>query len=173
MSDVLNIQRLTESDSTFQIRPSTDEDKDWMRELLKQYWASTRVVTRGKLHQCDQLPGLVAWSGEDRVGLVTYRIEGEQCEIVTHNSIGGHGGVGTLLLAEVRRIARQAGCTRLWLVTSNDNTPAIRFYQRRDFDLLAVHRHAIDQARSLKPEIPEVGMFGIRIRHEVELEYLL
>ncbi len=58
-------------------------------------------------------------------------------------------------------------------MTTNDNTPALRFYQRRDFDLVSIHRNAVKEARKLKPEIPDVGMDGINIRHEIEMEYLL
>ena len=77
------------------------------------------------------------------------------------------------LLAAARMEARERGCRRLWLVTTNDNTPAVRFYQRRDFDICAFHRNAITESRRLKPEIPDEGLFGIRVRHEIELEYLL
>jgi ribosomal protein S18 acetylase RimI-like enzyme len=73
----------------------------------------------------------------------------------------------------VRAKARESGCRRLWLVTTNDNTPALRFYQRRDFDLVAIHRNAVQEARMLKPQIPDVGLDGIRIRHEIEMEYAL
>jgi hypothetical protein len=69
------------------------------------------------------------------------------------------------LLAEAKRIARAAGCTRLWLITTNDNVDALRFYQRRGFRLAALHAGAVDDSRArLKPEIPEAGLYGIAIR---------
>lgn len=68
-------------------------------------------------------------------------------------------------------MARRAGCTRLWLVTTNDNLDALRFYQRRGFRLSRLRPGAVDLSRqTLKPEIPEVGTFGIAIRDELELE---
>ena len=80
-------------------------------------------------------------------------------------------GVGSALLAEAGRIARAAGCTRLWLITTNDNVDALRFYQRRGFRLAALHPGAVDDSRArLKPEIPEVGAHGIALRDELELE---
>lgn len=158
---------------SFDVRPLTEDDRSWVRSTLKRYWASTTVVTRGRVHEADELPGFAAWRDGVEVGLLTYNIEGDQCEIVTHNSLAGHGGVGSCLLAEVRKVAREAGCRRLWCVTTNDNTEAMRFYQRRDFDLVAIHRGAITEARKLKPEMPDVGLDGIPIRHEVEMEYLL
>ena len=62
------------------------------------------------------------------------------------------------------------GCSRTWLITSNDNVNAIRFYQRRGMRLVAVHRGAIDEARQLKPSIPLVGKHGIPIHDELEFE---
>ncbi|MGD8245715.1 MAG: hypothetical protein PVG25_02965 [Anaerolineae bacterium] len=59
---------------------------------------------------------------------------------------------------------------RIWLITTNDNLAALRFYQRRGFSLVAVHPGAVDQARTLKPEIPAIGHSGIPIRDEIELE---
>jgi len=48
---------------------------------------------------------------------------------------------------------------------------ALRFYQRRGFCLVRVHRGAVDRSRaSLKPEIPPVGAYGIPLRDEIELE---
>jgi N-acetylglutamate synthase-like GNAT family acetyltransferase len=157
----------------FTVRELTPEDKPWVQGVLRRYWASMTQVTRGRKIQADELPGFAAMRDGEEVGLLTYVIRGDECEIVTHNSLAGHGGIGSCLLAAVRAKAREAGCRRLWLVTTNDNTPSLRFYQRRDFDLVAIHRNAVKDARKLKPEIPDVGMDGIAIRHEIEMEYLL
>jgi len=80
-------------------------------------------------------------------------------------------GAGTALIEAVGQLARQQGCTRLWVITTNDNVDALRFYQRRGFCLVAVHRGAVDRSRArLKPEIPAVGAYGIPLRDEIELE---
>ena len=68
----------------------------------------------------------------------------------------------------VRERARAEGCGRLWLVTTNDNVRAIRFYQRLGMDLVGVSLGAVDVARArLKPSIPERGHDEIPIRHEL------
>ena len=66
---------------------------------------------------------------------------------------------------------REHGLRRLWVLTTNDNVDALRFYQRRGFRLSALRPGAVDEARrQLKPEIPELGEYGIPIRDEIELE---
>ena len=63
----------------------------------------------------------------------------------------------------------------VWTVSGSDpkKFSAIRFYQRRGTRLVALHRGAIDESRKLKPEMPDVGIDGIPLRDEIELEWLL
>lgn len=157
----------------FEVRPLGPEDRQWMHRVLNQYWASSRIYSKGRLTDAADLPGFAAFRDGTPVGLITYRVEGEDCEIVTHNSLAGCGGIGSCLLAAVRHEARELGCKRLWLVTTNDNTPAMRFYQRRDFDLVCIDRDVMHSARRMKPDIPDRGLDDIPIRHEIELEYRL
>ena len=40
------------------------------------------------------------------------------------------------------------------LITTNDNINAIRFYQKRGFDMERLFHNALDMSRKIKPEIP-------------------
>ena len=158
---------------SFQIRPIDKDDRAWVISLLKEWWAGPIIVTRGRVHQGDELPGFIAVHGGKRAGLITYEIIGDKCEIVTMNSLAEGKGVGSALIDAVKNTAIKVGVKRLWLITSNDNTKAIRFWQKRGFRLLAVYPGAIDRLRKLKPEIPPTGNDGIPIRDEIELEMFL
>jgi hypothetical protein len=130
------------------------------------------VVSRGLAHDAACLPAIVAELGRQRVGLATYLIEGGEAEPVTLDALAPQQGVGTALLKAVVERASVGGCRRLWLVTSNDNIDAIRFYKRRGLRLAAVHKGAVDEARQLKPQVPARGHFGIPVHDEVELELI-
>lgn len=156
--------------ANFKIRPVQPSDRDWIVGLITGHWGSTHVVSRGKSHQPDQLPGFIALQNGQPAGLLTYRIEGDQCEIVTLDSLVEGIGIGGALIDAAKEAAQAAGCHRLWLITTNDNLHALRFYQRRGFVLAALHVNAIEQSRRIKPEIPLIGMDGIPIRDEIELE---
>jgi DNA-3-methyladenine glycosylase I len=158
---------------TFTIRPIEKTDRNWIAQFLDVHWGSTRVVSRGQVYLAHLLPGYVAEEGEARLGLVTYRIDGSDCEIVTLNSVQEGQGVGTALIEVVKQAAAEEGCTRLWLITTNDNFNALRFYQKRDFRIVAVYPGALDQSRKVKPEIPLFGYHGIPLRDEIELELKL
>lgn len=75
------------------------------------------------------------------------------------------------LLDALLEAARRGGCRRLWLITTNDNLNALRFYQRRGWRLVAVHAGAVDEARKVKPQISVIGEDGIPIHDEIELEF--
>lgn len=128
------------------------------------------MVSRGRLHDPSTLPGFAAFVGDDLVGAATYRTDGPDCELVTIDAVVEGAGIGTALVEAVARAARGHGCTRLWLITTNDNLRALRFYQRRGFRLAALHRDALETSRRLKPSIPQTGLHGIPLRDELELE---
>ena len=157
----------------FYIRPLESGDGEWVSTLITEHWGSTQVVTRGLVHNVNTLEGFIALQGENPAGLLTYRIEGKECEIVTLNSLMEGIGIGSALIEASEEQASGAGCKRIWLITTNDNMAAVRFYQKRGFLLVAVYREALKQSRRLKPEIPLVGLDDIPLRDEIELELLL
>jgi GNAT superfamily N-acetyltransferase len=155
------------------LEPLSDYSRDWAERLIEEHWGSSVIVSRGVRHRVGALPGFVARQGGEYVGLVTYYARGDECEIVSMDSLLEGIGVGSALIEVVKEVAIAAGCKRLWLITTNDNTHALRFYQKRGFSLVAVHRNALALSRKLKPEIPLVGMNGIPLQDEIELEMML
>ncbi len=157
----------------FTIHPVTEQDKTWVMHTVQQ-WGADFIVTRGrKVYPCE-IEGFYAASDTgDHLGLITFEIIGDQCEVVTLDAFVQFAGVGTALLAHVRTVATARGRWRLWLITTNDNVDAMRFYQRRGFVLAAVHVNAIAESRRIKPTIREIGMHGIPLRDEVEFEMML
>jgi GNAT superfamily N-acetyltransferase len=156
-----------------EIRPSGEDDRAWVERFVRERWGAPTVVSRGRLHRPSALPGFVATEGAERVGLVTYAVEDDACEMVTLDSLVEGVGIGSALVEAAKGAARAAGCRRLWFITTNDNLPMLRFSQKRGFSLVAVHRNALDESRKLKPEISLVGIDGIPLRDELELELLL
>jgi ribosomal protein S18 acetylase RimI-like enzyme len=159
--------------SAFTTRPLDSSDSVWVARHIAEQWGSEIVVAHGAIYRPAELPGFVAEADGEAVGLLTYRVEGDGCEIVTLDSQRESLGIGTALIEAAKDAARQAGCGRLWLVTTNDNTHALRFYQKRGFILAALHLDAVAASRAIKPEIPRVGNDGIPIRDEIELEMSL
>lgn len=156
------------------VRALRPDERGWADALLDERWGATRVVSVNRVHDASTLPSLVAIGPDNRpAGLATYTIVGNESELVTIDAVPEGAGAGTALLAAVVTAARTAGCRRLWLVTTNDNVRALRFYQRRGLRLAALHRDAVTTARGHKPSIPETGEHGIPLRDMLELELVL
>ena len=130
-------------------------DRTWLREALRDGWGDDAMAGHGELFLPADHEGFV--SG-DHAGVVTYRIDGDACEITLIESFEQGRGVGTELLDAVVGEARSAGCSRVWLVTTNDNVHAQRWYAARGFVVTEVRRGAVEEyRRTLKQTIPEVG----------------
>jgi GNAT superfamily N-acetyltransferase len=128
----------------------------------------------GRLEDPLAHPALIAERDGELAGVLTFVVDGDSCEILTLHAGERLGGAGTALVEAVVAAAVEAGCTRLWVITTNDNVDALRFYQRRGFRLTALHPGAVEDSRArLKPEIPRVGEHGIDLRDELELERFL
>ena len=152
--------------------PGNADDAGDVAAILLGSWGATNVVSRGVVHDATRLPGFVAERAGVIVGLLTYRPAGAAWEVVTIDAVEPRQGIGTALIGAVAAAARDAGADRLWLITTNDNLDALRFYQRRGWRICAVHRGAADNARTIKP-IPLIGRYGIEIHDELELELAL
>ena len=155
------------------VRPREATDQAAAQAFLARH-NSLRVARLGKLVHPLDYPALVAETAGGRLlGTLTY-VPGQdwrQCEILTLHADEQWHGTGTALIEAAAQLARRQGCARLWVITTNDNVDALRFYQRRGFCLVRVHRGAVDRSRTrLKPEIPSAGAYGIPLRDEIELE---
>lgn len=155
---------------TIHIKNSTSKDRDWITEVLIDNWASSIIVTKGTSYQADLLPALIADLDGNPSGVLIYSIKNNELEIVSLNAIEKGKGIGSALLDEIEKIAKEQRCRRIWLITTNDNIDALRFYQRRGYEIAFVHRHAIQESRKIKPQLPFVGKYGIPIRDEIEME---
>jgi len=154
-----------------EIRALGPDDRALVAGLLRTRWGSERMVANDAVFRPADHAGFLATMEGEPAGVVIYRIDGDRSEVTLLDSLEEGEGVGTALLSEVARAAKAAGCSRLWLVTTNDNLHALRFYQRRGFRLVALRPGAIERARrELKPEISLVGLEGIPIHDELELE---
>lgn len=155
------------------VRRLTVDDLPRLRAVWKENWGDEFVVAHGVIYYPNTLDGFIALDGDEWVGEITYTLSENECEIVSLDSTREGMGVGTMLIQKVMEEAREKGCRRIFLITTNDNLNALGFYQKRGFELVAVHRGAINESRKIKPAIPLIGADNIPLRDEIELEMLL
>ena len=155
------------------VRRLTVDDLPRLRAVWKENWGDEFVVAHGVIYHPDTLDGFVTLDGDEWIGEITYAFSGNECEIVSLDSAREGMGVGTMLIQKVVEEAREKNCRRIFLITTNDNLNALGFYQKRGFELVAVHRGAINESRKIKPGISLIGANNIPLRDEIELEMIL
>ena len=155
------------------IRTIQPADRVWLAQTLRRLWGATQMVSRGRLYDLATLPGFLACDGDEIVGIVTYRPEETAGEIASLDALRPRQGIGRQLLAHMAVLGQKEGWRRLWLITTNDNLPAQRFYESVGWRLAQIHHGAIEQSRLLKPEIPLLGLNGVPLEDEYEYELLL
>lgn len=148
------------------IRERTEQDNIWILKCLSNRWGGTAVVVHGESFDLFTLPAFVA---EREAGVITYRVEGTQAELISIDAVHPGCGVGTALLEALIASLPKWQVKSLWVTTTNENLEALRFYQCRGFELRALRPGAVEDARRVKPTIPLKGDNGIPIRDELDL----
>lgn len=149
------------------LRRITPEDVPRLKQFWRENWAGEEIIVHGDVFRPGQVDGFV---NQDWTGVVTYVIGPDGCEIVSLDALKEGGGTGTALVEAVINEARERGCRRIFLSTTNDNLHALGFYQRRGFELTGIRRGAVTESRKSKPGIPLVGDNDIPLRDEIEME---
>ncbi|HAV77255.1 MAG TPA: GNAT family N-acetyltransferase [Anaerolineae bacterium] len=155
------------------IRRLIANDLPRLHNFWVEHWGDEVIVSHGNVYRPEQLEGFVVEDGNDWIGLLTFLIGEDEFEITSLNSLRENQGIGTTLLNEVLEEARKQNSKRVFCITTNDNLNALGFYQKRGFELVAVHRGAINESRRIKPGIPLLGYNNIPLRDEIELEMKL
>jgi ribosomal protein S18 acetylase RimI-like enzyme len=129
---------------------------------------------RGELVDVLEGEGAMAVADGRPLGLITWLIAtpGDEAEVraLAVDVRERRSGVGAALLGAAEEMLRGGNVQRAWLVTTNDNLPALALYQRAGWRLTDLRPGAIDDLRrTIKPSIPEAGNDGIPLRDELEL----
>jgi ribosomal protein S18 acetylase RimI-like enzyme len=159
--------------STLELRRLSPNDLPRLRQFWIEHWGGEEMITRGNVYRPAQLDGFVVEDVNEWIGLLTFFTKDGECEVTSLDSLREGQGIGSMLIDKAIEEARAKDCKRLFLITTNDNLHALGFYQKRGFEIVTVYRGAVNESRRRKPGIPLIGMNGIPLRDEIELEMSL
>ncbi len=148
----------------------SDETRPLVNQFFIDNWFSTDMSLRGKIIDGTKLDGFLLREEENIIGLVTYTFFENICEIVSLDSKKENIGIGTALLKKAEKVAIDNNCTKMRLITTNDNMRALQFYQKRGYFLTKLYPNAMEEVRKLKSNVPILGNNEIPLRDELELE---
>ncbi|WP_396129757.1 GNAT family N-acetyltransferase [Exiguobacterium mexicanum] len=128
------------------IEPITSLTRDAVRAFFIDAWGSPEMVISTGKYDCATLDGFVWSEANVIIGLLTYVIREDEIEIISLDSLQEKRGIGSALLDEVERVAKQHQLERLSLITTNDNLRALSFTNAE-----AGASHGLSRVRSMRP----------------------
>jgi ribosomal protein S18 acetylase RimI-like enzyme len=151
------------------VREATDADRAAAVALIRRDFGQTSIVAFGEPVSLDGAAMLAASMKGELAGALAYRLLPDALHILAlaTDPMWQRTGVGGHLVAEAEATARTSGLGRIVLATTNDNLPALYFYQRRDYVVTAMVPGAM--LPHLKVATA-AGFGGIPIRDEIRLE---
>lgn len=154
-------------DIGFEVRDARAADRHDVEEICDRAWGETEFDAFGTTFDVLSGENVVAVADGRLAGLVSLAVHGGELAVVlltVYPEFQGLG-VGSALLAEAAERARGKGLPFVKIATSNDNIPALYFYQRSGFVVYDVACGFLaDKHGSAEP-----GFAGIRVRDEIRL----
>lgn len=150
------------------VRQATDDDRARVTALFVTDFGRSKFIAFGEEFQAETVPAIVAEMDGDLAGALAYRLQPGELQIVAlaTDPEWQRSGVGGQLVDHAERVAQEAGVSHVTVATTNDNLPALYFYQRRGYRLTEV---VVDAVASANDGATIVGFAGIVIRDEFHL----
>ena len=147
------------------------EEKKMVQEFVKRFWGEEEQLAFNRRFAVSRLPAYLAKVGDSVVGFVSFA---EMSDAVIIVALGirpeyQSAGVGGSLVRKVEYESRKLKKRRLLVSTSNDNLPALAFYQANGFQIYEVKPNVIAE----KHGVVLRGIGGLPIRDELRLQKFL
>ena len=152
------------------VREITGGERDAVIRLFERDFGDTHIVAFGEVMDLEGAPALVAEMNGEMAGALAYRQIDPALHVIAlaTDPMWQRSGVGGYLLAEAELLARRLRLTRLAVSTTNDNLPALYFYQRHGYKLSEAVPNGV-----AKYVTEHSGFGGIPVRDEIRLEKYL
>jgi len=150
------------------VREASAADRAKALDLFRDVFRPAQLVSFGEAISLDDAAAFVAETDQGIAGALAWRPFDGALHILALATDPMHqrAGVGGHLVAEAELLARRQNWPRVIVTITNDNLPALYFYQRRGYRLSAVLRDSIAaQTRDQKA----IGFAGIPILDEIQL----
>lgn len=150
------------------VRASAAADRAAITALFLRDVGRTTLIAFGEAVDIAGVPTVVVDMDGDLAGALAYRRHGDAVQIVAlaTDPEWQRSGVGARLVDHVEGVAAATGAVQVAVTTSNDNLPALYFYQRRGYRLVEVRLDAIS---AISGAVGAPGFAGIPMRDEFHL----
>jgi ribosomal protein S18 acetylase RimI-like enzyme len=160
------------SDVQFTVhRLVSERDRSAVRKFVRRFWGEEEQLAFDRKFRVAELPAYVAKVQDDVGGFVSFSPTDDALIVVALGVLPKYQGcgVGSRLVKKVEGEARRLGKAKVLVSTSNDDLPALGFYQSRGFQIYQVCPNVIAEkhAKILR------GIGGLPVRDELRLQKAL
>ncbi|HRJ70201.1 MAG TPA: GNAT family N-acetyltransferase [Beijerinckiaceae bacterium] len=148
-------------------------DKAPLVDFVMRRWGTSGMLIGMHRYDVKDLEATGLYLGDELVAFANWTQRDRMILICAVHSLRSGEGFARQLLEELKRLARARGATVLRAMASNDNLPALAFFQLNGFRLTTLYVGAIDAFRGAMPGLISKGYRGIDVRDAIELEFLL
>lgn len=146
-------------------------EKKEIGKMVRKFWGEEEQLMFNRTYKVPDLPGFVAKAKNKVVGFVSTADAGNAVIIVALGVLPQYqySGVGKALMRQVEKDAVQKKKGRLLVSTSNDDLPALAFYQSIGFQIFEVEPNIVAEKHGKILE----GIGGLPLRDELRLRKTL
>ena len=152
----------------YAVKKASSQDRGEIKRLVQLFWGEQEQLTFDITFKVSELPAYVAKKEGKVVGFVSFAELHDDLTVVALGIIPEYQGVGVgrRLVASAEKEAKRLKKKRILVSTSNDNLPALAFYQRLGFQIYEVKPNAIAEkhGKVLK------GIGNLPVRDELRLQ---
>jgi ribosomal protein S18 acetylase RimI-like enzyme len=148
-----------------------DEERDKIREFVQRFWGEEKQLMFDRKFIVAKLPTYIAKVENNIIGFISFTEADDAVIIVALGMLSQYqsSGLGTNLIEKVETEAKTLLKKRLLVSTSNDDLPALAFYQSLGFQIYEVKPNVIAEKHG---EILD-GIGGLPVRDELRLRKIL
>jgi len=149
----------------------SEEERETIQEMVKRFWGKPEQSTFDRKFTVGELPAYLAKSGKDTIGFTSFADVEDAILIVALAILPQYqnAGVGKSLIEKVEAEAKRLRKKKLLVSTSNDDLPALAFYQSLGFQIYEVKANVIAEKHGTVLK----GIGGLPTRDELRLRKLL
>ncbi len=147
------------------------EEREKIRGFVQRFWGEQEQLTFDRKFMVAELPAYAAKLENNTIGFVSFVEVDDAIVIVALGVLPQYqsSGVGRSLIEKVEAEAKRMLKKRLLVSTSNDDLPALAFYQSLGFQIYEVKPNIIAEKHGGILE----GIGGLPIRDELRLRKIL
>jgi len=148
-----------------------DQERKKIREFVHRFWGEEEQLTFDRKFMVAELPAYTAKLENDIIGFISFTETDDAIMIVALGVMPQYQGcgVGRSLIEKIETEAKRRMKKKLLVSTSNDDLPALAFYQSLGFQIYMVKPNIIAEKHG---EVLK-GIGGLPIRDELRLQKIL